>query len=504
MDIGPGVIPYAGEADDLAGNPIDFVGSGRGKTILEDDASGGFAQRALGITEPTSTVSDLTIRLISPAGNPAPFTLGGLLLRDGARAERVDIDGTQGGPSSIGVDIRGASTFTDGTITMPTPNGARGVNFIDAGGDAGVQVISGTNPKAVATLARTRVTAVTGVYATSDGLARARRMTITANGSGALVDGGELDLYDSLIRTTSVSNLPRSQPPSDPAAGLVAVSMGSEATLRADNVTVVGDGTGYGMLAGGRAGAGPGRLFARNVVVSHYDTGLLADASHPGTRLDVDYSAFSMAHVAKNRDFVLGRHNLITAKPGFADAAHDNFAPAAGSPLVDHGDPARLTAAEPKVDLAGNPRVAAGKPGARPRRDIGALEYQRHRGRDGASARVSISRNPVKLSDGVAPVKLTCPRAAQARCAGTLTLSLRVRKRVRVGHRTVMRTVQLVLGKASYSIVRGHSATVRVTLTRNALSLVTHAQHKRLTADAVAAQTGSRGSISSTTLVLVG
>ena len=490
--IGEGVVPYAGEADDFSGNPIDVAGAGRGRTILDVTASGGAAQRALGLIDPTSTVSDLTIRLVSPPGPPAVFSLGGLLLRDGARAERVDIDGTQSGPSSVGLDIRGSSIFEDGTITMPKPTGARGVSFVEGGGNSAVQALSGSNPRAISTITRTTVTGVTGLYVTSDGAARASRVRITANGAGALTDGGELDLYDSLIQTASVSSLPPSQPPSDPASALVAVSTGSGATLRADNVTLVGDGTGFGMLAGGSPGAGPGRLFARNVVASRFDTALLADASLPGTRLDVDYSAFSTAHLAKNSAFALGRHNLTVTKPGFADAAHANFTPAVCSPLVDRGSPAALNAAEPNVDLAGLPRVVAGEAGARPRRDIGALEYQR-RGGGGCfgDVRVGISPKQVRVVRSIAPIRLRCPRAARVHCAGTLTLSTRVLKRVRGPHGTVTRTVTVVVGRARYDISRGMSALVRVHLTRNAHSLISHTPHRRLDIGAAAVQRGS-------------
>ncbi len=501
IEIGAGTIPFAGEADDLVGNPITIVGAGRGKTILEDKASGGFTARVLGITEPSSTVSDLTVRLTSPAGNPTTFSLGGLLLRDGASADRVDIDGTQSGASSLGLDIRGSSSFANGTISMPKPSGAPAVGFVEGGGDTAIQVLPGGQPGATATISQSTLTGVTGLDVTGGGAARASQMTITAIGAGALTDGGELDLYDSLVRTASVSNLPASRPPSNPASGLIAVSTGANATLRADNVTVVGDGTGFGMLAGGGGGGGSGQLIARNVVVSRYDVALLADAGHPGTRLDVDHSAFSQSKLIRNAAFALGPHNLNIADPGFADSARGNFALSGCSPLVDRGDPAPLSSGEPKVDLAGNPRVLAGSAGGRPIRDIGALEFKPPRGGSGcpAHARVSFSSHRARLSHGVATIRIGCPRHARIRCAGTLTLSVRIRVG-RHGTRTV------TLGRGRYTMAQGRPAAVHVRLSGLGRRLVAHARHHTLRVTMSAAQAGPRdpSSAARTTLLLSG
>ena len=61
------------------------------------------------------------------------------------------------------------------------------------------------------------------------------------------------------------------------------------------------------------------------------------------------------------------------AAPHFVDAAHGNFTPAAGSPLVDAGVP---DPSLPAADAAGDPRVVDGTHDGRAVVDIGAYERQ--------------------------------------------------------------------------------------------------------------------------------
>lgn len=546
IEIGPGTQAYAGEADDLAGNPIDFAGSGTSATILQDSATAGasFAPRVLAVTDPGSTVSNLTIRFVTPAGaQPATFPGGGLLLRDGARATGVSIDGTQSGPSSVGLDIRGRSSFAAGTIAMPAPTGARGVGFAEAGGNTAVRTLPGSDPAATAAISATTTTGVTGIAVVGGARMRASLVRITAISSGALVGGGELDLFDSLVKTSSVSDLPASRPPSDPASALVAVSAGPNATLRADGVTVVGDGTGFGLVAGGGSGGATARLLARNVVVNRYSSDLVADDSRPTTRLDIDYSAFSRASANLTRaiapgphaklkidqsafrratasaapsSILFGPHNLDLADPGFAEPGRGDYAPGTCSPLIDRGDPARLTATEPTTDLAGAPRVLSGAGFGPAVRDIGAFEYRPPRGTRGYCALASVSprkvrivrrlrivqrsgrkghpptrkgRRPVRMVRFSAPVRLSCRAGARTRCHGVLTLTV---ARPRGRHRTV------VLGRAAYSIAPGRSATIHVRISRRAQRRVAHARRHRLRVSAVAAQAGIPGGASTT------
>ncbi|MBS1879680.1 MAG: hypothetical protein JST31_09220 [Actinobacteria bacterium] len=65
--------------------------------------------------------------------------------------------------------------------------------------------------------------------------------------------------------------------------------------------------------------------------------------------------------------------NVSNLAPNFVDPAAGDFRLAAGSPLLDVGDPAAPAA--DAVDLAGNSRAIAAVCGGAPRRDIGAYEH---------------------------------------------------------------------------------------------------------------------------------
>ncbi|MDX6616104.1 MAG: hypothetical protein QOD60_1195 [Solirubrobacterales bacterium] len=69
----------------------------------------------------------------------------------------------------------------------------------------------------------------------------------------------------------------------------------------------------------------------------------------------------------------LGAHNLSPADNGFGDFATGVFRLAAGSPLIDVGDPAPPQYGA--VDHDGNSRALLGKTGCNARRDIGAYEF---------------------------------------------------------------------------------------------------------------------------------
>jgi hypothetical protein len=83
--------------------------------------------------------------------------------------------------------------------------------------------------------------------------------------------------------------------------------------------------------------------------------------------ISTDYSDYTGTR--QGAGAVTEAHQL-NVDPGFVNASAGDYRLAAGSPLIDAGDPAGPTVGESLTDLAGDPRVVGG------RLDIGAYEFQ--------------------------------------------------------------------------------------------------------------------------------
>lgn len=190
------------------------------------------------------------------------------------------------------------------------------------------------------------------------------------------------------------------------------------------------------------------------------------------------------------------------AAPLFVDAASDDFHEAPGSPTIGAGI---TEAANGSTDLEGNPRTTAGLT------DIGAFQAsaptpvvepsgssttQTQSSQSSLAVGSSPAPAPGLLSlhgsaataaGGVAPVTLSCG-APSSGCRGTLLLTDRervmkkveVRLRGKTHTRLHMHTIIRTVGSASFSIAAGHTATLRIALSRSARAQLVHASHHRL------------------------
>ncbi|HTB49361.1 MAG TPA: carboxypeptidase regulatory-like domain-containing protein [Solirubrobacteraceae bacterium] len=100
---------------------------------------------------------------------------------------------------------------------------------------------------------------------------------------------------------------------------------------------------------------------------------------------------------------------------------------------------------------------------------------------------VTLSSSKLVASGGTARVPIVC---AGANCSGTIELTEQEVVKTRKGKKTIVEKKTIVLGKTSYSLATGHSATIAIRLTATGKTALAKAKHHRLTVEAVASVTG--------------
>ena len=320
-----------------AGSPVDIVGSGDSSVL---QGGGGNVVR-LKIQEPTSTVSHLQVRLNADASTGIE-TNG--VVRDVAVTADPPADQTL-----VGVLMNGTSTLDGVRVFLPTtPNmdttgvrtegvGVKTINNATAEGEFGILGVN--NPP----FGPTNNVIVRGAFVRAT-------QGIVANGSQVFVD-------DSLVEAAS--------------AGLDAFTASGSAALRARHVTVVGSSAANstGVTSADVDLGGP--LTSTVDVSNSIVTGFARDVSRAGGgTLDINWSRYATTGATPPT----GANNT-SAAPAFVDPAARDFRLAAGSAMIDAGDPAAPASDEPVTDLDGLPRLVNGDGDCTVRRDLGAFEY---------------------------------------------------------------------------------------------------------------------------------
>ena len=100
-----------------------------------------------------------------------------------------------------------------------------------------------------------------------------------------------------------------------------------------------------------------------------------------------------------------------------------------------------------------------------------------------------LSSSKLVVSDGVARVPIAC---ASANCSGTIELTEQEVLKTHKGRKTIVKKKTVVLGKVSYSLAAGHSATIGIRLTAAGKTTLAKAKHHRLAVEAVASVTGGK------------
>jgi hypothetical protein len=217
------------------------------------------------------------------------------------------------------------------------------------------------------TLADARVTAAYGVQA-SGGLVRVLRSRITATDNGILSSYAALDVQDTLLDLDGQT-----------AVGISAnANADGDATTTLRHVTIVdGSDDASGLTLSAQNGKSSTATMRDSIIgaVGH-PAALVADGEGAIAALTSSYSSYAAADVVEAGSgggatpAAPAATNLLTAAPGFVDAAGGDWHLRADSPLVDAGTPGPLDAGESTTDADGLPRLAGAA------RDPGAFEVQ--------------------------------------------------------------------------------------------------------------------------------
>ncbi len=106
-----------------------------------------------------------------------------------------------------------------------------------------------------------------------------------------------------------------------------------------------------------------------------------------------------------------------------------------------------------------------------------------------APPRPSVTLSSSKLVDsgGTVRVPIAC---AGANCSGTIELTEQEVTKTHKGKKTIVKKKTVILGKATYSLAAGHSATIGIHLTAKGKSVLAKAKRHQLTAEVIASVVG--------------
>jgi hypothetical protein len=324
---------------------IEIIGAGRDKTVLTAPAG---AQRVLRLstTNGASVVKDLSVRIPDDAAAGAP----GLDLAR-ATVERVSVTRTPTQTNQAsGIRINSGGTVDDTTISL-TPHIA---------GDYGLQ-LGGTEGTVtdVAVDASNGITLLSGMDATIE------RVRINHTQSGMAVTGAHAVVRNALTTTTKGTALSVLDQPA------------RDAGVEADHLTLIGGATGTGISASNTLGNDDEdvKVSVRNSVIRGFQRAL-SRSSTAGQSGVVDLrTAWSDYDASGERVKDSDGPGTLTQSersfhPDAGFSADGDFRLAAGSPLVDAGDPDEAPGG---ADLAGAERVTDGDGDGVARTDIGAF-----------------------------------------------------------------------------------------------------------------------------------
>jgi hypothetical protein len=103
--------------------------------------------------------------------------------------------------------------------------------------------------------------------------------------------------------------------------------------------------------------------------------------------------------------------------------------------------------------------------------------------------RLTLSSSKLAVSDGVARMPIAC---ASANCSGTIELTEQEVLKTHKGKKTIVKKKTVALGKISYSLAAGHSATIGIRLTVAGKTALAKAKHHQLAVEAVASVIGGK------------
>ncbi|HEY4098886.1 MAG TPA: choice-of-anchor Q domain-containing protein [Baekduia sp.] len=337
--VGPGTYNHVGTgalAAFVAADGVIVQGAGPA-TVLTRDAIG--SSPVLSV-DASSRVSDLAIVVPGASGMTGVELYG--------QADGLTVSSTLSAQLAFGVNEHTGATLTHATVTIP--------------GGAGVGMVANT------TVADSTIVADQGIDG-SAGLNTVLRSRIRAVSYGILTYYSTLVVQDTLIDLGG-----------HPAIGVFANANGngdSTAVLR--HLTIVNGGsTGGGLVVSSNGGKASTATLRDSVIDGTFSRPIVlaADGGGSTAALTTSYSSYDAAAVFRSGTSSAvtppapAATHLLTAAPGFVDAAGGDWHLRANSPLVDAGTPGPLDAGESTTDADGLPRLAGAA------RDPGAFEVQ--------------------------------------------------------------------------------------------------------------------------------
>lgn len=333
--------PYAYRS----GEPVEVVGANGGGTILRSFAG----RAALALAGSTaSSVSGLHVEIAIDGGMGVELERG--------TARDIDVTAPLGIDPSGGVLLSGGATLAASTVIV---FGGSGIAAGSIGGEG--------------TIVDSTLTAPSGGVAVDGGgrLTLVRDTLVSRN--GAIAYDGAITLADTVIDGRGGGG--------GSSVGLASLGVGESAAITAERVTIVGSDATKTSTVGAYAvanGAGSSTIEIRDSVIAGIGLPLYrgADATSRANLVAAYVARGDNLAVADVGPGAFTDVHRLGAPTGFADAGAGDFRLAAGSPLIDAGDPAAAAPAG-ATDRDGAPRLDDGDGDCVARHDVGAYEFQR-------------------------------------------------------------------------------------------------------------------------------
>jgi hypothetical protein len=333
--VGPGTYNHVGTGPSpaFAANDGVVVQGAGPTTVLTRDAIGSSAVLSV---DATSHVSDLAVTVPGASGMTGVQLYG--------QADGLTVTSTLSAQLAYGVEEHTGAVLTHATVTVP--------------GGVGVGMESST------TVTDSTIVADQGIDG-SAGRNTVLRSRIRAVSYGILTYYSTLTVQDTLIDLGGHA-----------AIGIFSnANANGNATAALRHLTIVNGGSsGGGLIVSSNGGKASTATLRDSIIDGTFSRpiAIAADGSGSTASLTTGYSSYDAAAVFRSGTSgavtppAPAATNLLTAAPGFVDAAGGDWHLRTDSPLVDTGTPGALDAGESTTDADGLPRLvgAARDPGA--------------------------------------------------------------------------------------------------------------------------------------------
>jgi hypothetical protein len=342
------VLSYqAASTFDFADKPIQLVGVGSDRPILQPGP--GVSNTGAAVVSATSTlaqIENVEIRI------PSSTAVTGIRTEGGAKISRVTVSGASA-QQSVGIEVTNNSPSISNVNVSLDGNNKQ---------STGIKVIG----RATAPLINDSTVANTGTAVAIEGTREfeLRRVKLSG-GRGLAVTDSTGTIASSLIKASGTA--------------VDAASSDADSQLNVYSSTLVSTGGSLGVLARTTASGAAMPLTVDSSIITGF-SGWAARAEGKDAQIKLKYTHFDSGITNISQGVVLfsiGSHSDVTDF-GFVNAAAGDYHLAAGSALIDAGNPLTqdFSQADSASDLDGLPRIVARKGGHV--RDVGAYEVQNH------------------------------------------------------------------------------------------------------------------------------